>query len=80
MNPLVDKIIERLQGSCIGLEQACAEYGINSSNLSFEDLAEIDNWIFYCDNCGWWYDVGDKSHNTDSYDNICIYCADEENE
>lgn len=63
-----------LQGTSLSLEEGCSDCNINFENLTIKELAEIDNWIFKCDCCGWWYDNGEMSLSAE-HDNICEYCA-----
>lgn len=72
---LIDELIYHLNGTSLSLEEGCSDLGINSNDLSLEDLIEIDNWIFQCDGCGWWCDIGDRVSN--SIGNFCSDCADE---
>ena len=76
----INDLVYHLQGTCISLEEACSDLGFDREDLTMEELEELDNWLFECDNCGWWYDVGERASLTHSEfcdDNICIHCAPE---
>ena len=76
----INDLIHRLQGSCISLKEACADFGFNPKDLTMDELEELDSWLFLCDNCGWWYDVGERAcieYSDFCDDNICIHCASE---
>lgn len=53
----IKDIIDNLQGTCNTLQSACKEIGIEECDLTEDDLLEIDNEIFLCDECGWWYEI-----------------------
>lgn len=65
------KLIEHLQGSCLSIDQACEELDIEYKDLSKKDLYNIDDKIFCCDNCGWWYDMGDLADKNDYWCRQC---------
>ena len=76
----INDLIYHLQGTCISLEEACTDLGFDREDLTIEELKELDNWLFLCDNCGWWYNVGERAcieHSEFYDDNICIHCAPE---
>lgn len=76
----VDKLVYHLRGTCMSLEKACADFGFDSGDLTMTELEELDSLLFYCDNCGWWYDVDELAcigHSKFQDDNICIHCAPE---
>ncbi len=72
----IDDLVYHLQGTCISLEEACADLGFDREDLTMKELEELDNCLFECDNCGWWYDVGERS-DVDCDENICLHCAPE---
>lgn len=71
----INNLIHHIQGTCISLEEACNDLGFDREDLTMDELEELDNWVFQCDDCGWWYDCGDRTYN-DEFGNTCIYCAD----
>lgn len=66
-------IIENLMGTCKTVEEVCNEYGLEERDLAAEDFDEIDNSIFLCADCGWWYDLGEQGE-CDGDDTICEKC------
>ena len=70
----IDNLIYHLQGTCISFDEACEDLNIDSNSLSIEELSELDNWVFQCDNCGWWYDRGEMAYSDNYVGNICTYC------
>lgn len=76
----IDELIHNLLGSCKSLGEACADLYFDREDLTVEELKELNNCLFLCDNCGWWYYVGERAdleHPAFCDDNICSYCASE---
>jgi hypothetical protein len=69
---ILDKIIDLLEGSCDSLNAVCDNYDINSDDLSQADLEYIDEHIFCCSNCCWWFESG-----TQDEDGNCEDCQNE---
>ena len=57
----LEGIVEDLMGSCQSLEDALDKHYMELDDLSMKDLEYIDDAIFVCDCCGWWYDLGEIS-------------------
>lgn len=77
----INQLIEHLQGSCTSLDQAIAD--LTDGEKGFEDLTDedffkLDNAIFECTYCGWWYETS-EAHESDSGD-ICTDCYEYQNE
>lgn len=71
------ELIDYLRGSCKSLDGGVRElFDIDGDDLTEEQLQEIDNEIFHCSQCGWWYEIAEESGKDDS-DLICNDCADE---
>lgn len=67
----INELIEHLNGSCKTLEEGIKtilgeEYTEN--DLSGENQDQIDQEIFLCHNCGWWYEVEAQGENGDCED------------
>lgn len=77
-NQKVDEIISILQGTCDTLDGAiqeiCDDENLTSEDLTDEQREKLDGEIFLCDDCGWWYEVCDKSEIED--ENVCNVCND----
>lgn len=72
------ELIEYLHGSCKSLDEGCQDlFEQDSEVLTADQLQEIDNEIFRCSQCGWWYEIAEESGKDES-DLICNNCADEE--
>lgn len=67
-----DDIYEQFCGTCESLDLTDEE------SDSAELLAGIDQLMFNCAVCGWWYDVGEDSANTDEM--TCESCGEEDAE
>lgn len=71
-NSQILEIIDELLGTCGNLQDALEEIGIDPSKVSAVSYSTIDEHIFRCDNCGWWY----ESHENNDYDgdSFCNEC------
>lgn len=72
----LNELIEYLQGSCKTLQEGLNDiFGedFDEDQLTEEDHQFIDDSIFNCETCGWWYEVADSTE-----DNNCISCTEEE--
>lgn len=38
----------------------------------------VDECIFLCECCGWWYEQGEQTNNEDVAGRVCEYCGDDE--
>lgn len=73
---VAERLASYLQGSCKSFSEACEALGIDENSLTEADLAEFDEYVFQCDVCGWWEDIGDKH---DFYDDaLCNDCFENE--
>jgi len=62
----------------MSLREACDSFDIDSGELSQEDLEQIDDEIFCCTGCNWWYGVNVQSLKTD--EPICEDCCEDSTE
>lgn len=74
----INYIIATLQGTCGDLGSTIEE--LFNGELTEEDLTEdnhqtIENEIFRCEECGWWYESVSKSEVED--ESICDDCNEE---
>ena len=71
-------IIENLQGTCGTLDDAVSgafeDENMDSFSLTKEEMEYLDSEIFLCEDCGWWFEVCDKS---ESHEETCIECNEE---
>jgi hypothetical protein len=78
----IQEIIDHLQGSCMSLEQGCTECGIEYDDLTNEEETEftavLDDAIFNCESCGWWYEIGDYAVHNPNALQICSNCEEDE--
>lgn len=74
MRQEVYDLIYRLQGSC-------EPWPTDETELwTYEDWQDFDNEIFLCDQCGWWWEAGDRGLAEYKYENICRSCEEENDE
>lgn len=66
------ELVELLEGSCDSLDEATYYlFGKDSDFLSQDDLADIDDNVFKCECCGWWYNISEMSGNGEQ---LCQDC------
>lgn len=71
----VVKLIENLQGTCEALDKVLESLypGMTSEDLTEDDHDAIDQEIFKCETCDWWYEQGESG---DAEGN-CLNCNNE---
>lgn len=50
----VQEVIDDLVGTAQDLGSVCEQHGFTQDQLTRDELAQIDDWIFECEVCGWW--------------------------
>ena len=65
----MEEVVDYLQGTCMSIDEALYIL-LNTSQNDLENELEfceyIDNRIFECVQCGWWYEAGEWTE----YDNV----------
>lgn len=64
------QIAEQLQGSCLHLTEVLDSWDMREAEDDLEFCQELDNLIFCCTECDWWFENSDMSEEGD----ICIEC------
>lgn len=72
MTPKFEEVVEYLRGTCQSLSEACAVFEVDEDSLSTEDYDYLDEEIFRCEECSWWYSMDELSQCED--DPICTDC------
>jgi len=72
----LNSLINALQGTCMSLDEACSDLGINEDDLTEQDHSFIDQEIFRCETCAWWSEVSEMSME----DSVCTECNPEKEE
>lgn len=72
----MEEIINGLQGTCKSLDEVLSHYEISYYSLSDENFEQLDNAIFCCACCGWWYDTGELSSKI-ADEQVCTDCEDD---
>jgi hypothetical protein len=72
---IILNLISDLEGTCTDLSVALKEYNLTEEDLTMEDRGLIDENIFLCETCGWWYGCEDCKH-----DEVCYDCSEDEDE
>jgi hypothetical protein len=65
---IAKEAVEHLNGSCESLYVNYSDYEEND-----EFLAYVDEHIFNCVCCGWWFPVSDLNHKDGEY--VCEECV-----
>lgn len=74
----LNNIIYDLQGSCQSIDEVINYYtNFDFTSLDLDDLYYIDEHIFNCVTCGWWFEISEMSDSED-IETICKDCKDEE--
>ena len=74
----VQQVIDYLQGTYMQLQEVVEIYypDMSEDDLTEEDHFEIDNQIFLCETCGWWYELCEQCSETeDCNENDCQDCC-----
>jgi len=74
----LDKIVEQCRGTCMEtIDDAIREHypDMSEDDLTEADLAQIDNEIFTCNECGWWCESSEAQLDEQASDIICEDCA-----
>ena len=56
----INDIIQSLLGTCQTADDVCETYDIE---LTEEDWKQIDDEIFRCECCMWWYEIGEQQED-----------------
>lgn len=71
----IEELINSLIGTCKSISNFCEEiFGCDEMDLPMKVLEEVDNAIFECEGCGWWYDRGEEGNQN----GFCSHCCDSE--
>jgi formylmethanofuran dehydrogenase subunit E len=72
----IEELIQHLNGSSLTLDNACQQlFDCGEDNLTVEQLEEIDQQIFQCETCGWWFERGEQAEAEGDFN--CEQCATE---
>lgn len=70
-------IIEDLRGTCQTLNVVLEKHEAEELEDDKQFLEELDNTVFCCECCGWWYEIWEMS---DSHSWECVDCYPEDDE
>jgi len=76
-NEQIDDIIDELLGSNLTLDDVLESQGLDYALLEPEDITNIENVVFFCDECENWHLIVDLGENEID---ICRWCAEDLNE
>jgi hypothetical protein len=76
----MEEFIAYLNGTCMDMMSAFENFfEFDMSELDAQEeitlCGKLDDRIFNCERCGWWYDMGDLADNNDAM--ICSSCEEE---
>lgn len=70
----IQQITEYLQGTNGQIDDALPD-GVELSDLSPEQLSAIDESVFQCAECEWWFERGDESEVDNPISPLCKSCG-----
>lgn len=75
----IQELIDSVEGGvCKSIDELCREsLEVELEELTKEELSEIDQNIFTCDQCGWTMSVDDLGDREESDGFLCRECEDE---
>ena len=76
----IQKIVNTLQGTCGDSIQSALDYhypDMIEDDLNEEDHRELDDQLFVCDCCGWWYETSERN-DTNGEGDYCEDCHESE--
>ena len=73
---VINEIIDDLQGTCPGIGEVLIEYELELDDLDSKDFEAIDDAIFNCACCGWWYDLAEISTDVED-ENVRARCVED---
>jgi len=75
----INVIAETLQGTCDTLQGAIEECypGMSEEDMMADDHSALDQLIFLCTECGWWYEISENAETDDDSEMVCESCTDE---
>lgn len=71
----VQTLIYELQGTCKTMDEAMPE-GFTEDDLTEDQLNEIDQEIFRCADCSWWFEASDEADTGKDGERVCLNCFD----
>jgi len=73
---VMDALIENTMGTCQSLEYHLEGFGMELDDVSMEELGYIDDAIFNCDCCGWWYELSELCPEIED-GQVCMNCEED---
>jgi len=60
----IDKLAHRLQGTCDSIEKALEELEFEKE-MTISDCNELDQKVFCCEVCEWWYEISEMDEENE---------------
>ena len=76
----LEEIVENLQGTCNDLDSIVDEVTncvCSGLDLTFDQHDYINQQIFLCETCGWWYEICEQSEDFENCES-CFESSQEE--
>jgi hypothetical protein len=70
-----NQLIHNLNGTCDDLHNFLENYEAEDLIDHMPFLQYLDNEIFLCSGCGWWYNLSDMSDDEEAQEPICNNCG-----
>lgn len=65
----MQNVIDALSGTCDSLDDALQEFNMTIDDLVIDDYNRLDNEIFKCTTCDWWYELCEQATDEGVCDN-----------
>lgn len=75
--PTPETVASELLGTCRTLNEVLTYYGAAELENDETFCAALDNLVFCCTTCDWWFDVGNMSDNAEW---VCDECEPDNDE
>jgi hypothetical protein len=66
------EIVYHLQGTCQSTNEALEAFGYSDQDLDHEAALYIDERIFCCEQCEWWFEIGEMDEDEEWVCEDCV--------
>lgn len=81
-NDQIHKIVESLEGTCKTMDQIIIQVtdndGLTEEDITESQMTYIDQTIFKCSDCGWWFEMAEETKSEHEDEMGCRECNPEE--
>jgi len=66
------KIVEYIMGTCQSMSEVLVKFGYEDMDLDLEAAMYIDDRIFCCEQCEWWFEIAEMDEDEEWVCEDCI--------